>query len=48
MTTISAARTTFWSTALIPADWRDPAAVLGHPGLRKLIDLAEPTGVLRP
>lgn len=34
------------TTALIAADWRDPAAVLGHPGLRKLIDFAEPTGVL--
>ena len=34
------------TTALIEADWRDPAAVLGHAGLRKLIDFAEPTGVL--
>src|SRR5260370_1084467 len=34
------------TTALIAADWRDPAAVLGHPGLRKLIEFAEPAGVL--
>jgi hypothetical protein len=34
------------TTTLIAADWRDPAAVLGHPGLRKLIDFAEPAGVL--
>jgi S-adenosyl methyltransferase len=34
------------TTALIEADWKDPAAVLGHPGLRKLIDPDEPAGVL--
>jgi hypothetical protein len=34
------------STAVITADVRQPDAVLGHPALRKLIDLAEPAGVL--
>ena len=28
------------------ADLRDPEAVLNHPGLRELIDLGEPTGLL--
>jgi S-adenosyl methyltransferase len=34
------------TTTLIAADWREPGTVLGHPGLLKLIDLAEPVGVL--
>jgi hypothetical protein len=34
------------STRLITADLRDPGAVLGNPGLRELIDFAEPTGLL--
>jgi S-adenosyl methyltransferase len=34
------------TTTLITADWREPDTVLSHPGLLKLIDLAEPTGVL--
>jgi hypothetical protein len=34
------------TTALITADWRKPGTVLGHPALLKLIDLAEPVGVL--
>ena len=34
------------TTTLITADWREPDTVLAHPGLLKLIDLAEPTGVL--
>ena len=34
------------TTILITADCRDPDAVLSHPGLLKLIDLAEPVGVL--
>jgi S-adenosyl methyltransferase len=34
------------TTAVVTADWRDPGTVLGDPGLRRLIDLAEPTGVL--
>jgi hypothetical protein len=35
------------STAtVITADLRDPAAVLGHPDLRALIDAGEPTGLL--
>jgi S-adenosyl methyltransferase len=34
------------TTTLITADWRDPDTVLSHPGLLKLIDLAEPVGVL--
>jgi hypothetical protein len=34
------------STALIEADLRDPDALLGHPGLRRLIDFSRPTGVL--
>jgi S-adenosyl methyltransferase len=34
------------TTTLITADWREPDTVLGHPGLLKLIDLAEPVGVL--
>ncbi len=33
-------------TTLVTADWRDPGAVLGDPGLRRLIDFAEPAGVL--
>jgi hypothetical protein len=31
---------------LITADWRNPGAVLGDLGLRRLIDLAHPAGVL--
>jgi S-adenosyl methyltransferase len=34
------------TTTLVTADWRDPDAVLGDPGLRRLIDLARPAGVL--
>jgi S-adenosyl methyltransferase len=34
------------TTALVTADWRDPDAVLGDPGLRRLIDFAQPAGVL--
>jgi hypothetical protein len=34
------------STALITADLRDPEAVLGHPELRRLIDLSRPVGML--
>ena len=34
------------TTTLVTADWRDPSAVLGDPGLRRLIDLARPAGVL--
>jgi hypothetical protein len=34
------------STAVVTADMRDPDAVLGDPGLRGLIDLAQPAGVL--
>ena len=34
------------TTAVVTADMREPDAVLGDPGLRRLIDLAEPTGVL--
>jgi hypothetical protein len=34
------------TTALVTADWRDPVALLGDPGLRRLIDLSEPAGVL--
>jgi hypothetical protein len=34
------------TTAVIAADLRDPAALLGDPGLRALIDFAEPAGVL--
>jgi hypothetical protein len=34
------------TTAVITADVRDPDALLGHPGLRGLIDFAEPAGVL--
>ncbi|WP_059005859.1 SAM-dependent methyltransferase [Streptomyces specialis] len=33
-------------TAVITADLRDPATVLGHPALRELIDLGQPVGVL--
>lgn len=33
-------------TAVITADLRDPAAVLGHPRLRELIDFDEPAGLL--
>ena len=33
-------------TALITADLRDPDSVLGHPELRRLIDVPEPVGVL--
>jgi hypothetical protein len=34
------------TTTLVTADWRDPGAVLGDPGLRRLIDPAHPAGVL--
>jgi S-adenosyl methyltransferase len=34
------------STTLMLADLRDPDSVLGHPGLRELIDLSEPAGLL--
>jgi hypothetical protein len=34
------------STRFIHADLRDPGAVLGDPGLRELIDFAEPVGLL--
>ena len=34
------------TSMLITADWRDPGAVLGNLGLRRLIDLAHPAGVL--
>lgn len=34
------------TTTLITADMRDPDAVLGAPGLRRLIDFSEPAGVL--
>ncbi|MQY08132.1 SAM-dependent methyltransferase [Actinomadura macrotermitis] len=33
-------------TAVITADLRDPAAVLGHPDVARLIDFAEPVGVM--
>jgi hypothetical protein len=33
-------------TAVIQADLRDPAAVLGNPRLRELIDFSEPVGLL--
>ena len=34
------------TTTLVTADWQDPGAVLGDPGLRRLIDLTRPAGVL--
>jgi hypothetical protein len=34
------------STTLVVADLRDPGSVLGHPGLRELIDFGEPAGLL--
>jgi len=34
------------TTVVITADLRDPDSVLSHDGLREMIDLAEPTGVL--
>jgi hypothetical protein len=34
------------STRLITADLRDPGHLLGHPGLREMIDFAEPAGLL--
>jgi len=34
------------STRVITADLRDPGSVLGHPELRELIDLRQPTGLL--
>jgi S-adenosyl methyltransferase len=34
------------TTALVTADLRDPAALLGRPEVRDLIDLSQPTGVL--
>jgi hypothetical protein len=34
------------STTVIAADLRDPGSVLGHPALLRLIDFAEPAGVL--
>src|SRR5262249_57215648 len=35
-----------WREGVLAGDWGDLSAVLGHRGLRKLIDFAEPTGVL--
>jgi hypothetical protein len=34
------------ATTVIQADLRDPAAVLGHPELRALIDCSQPAGLL--
>ena len=34
------------TTAMITADLREPEVVLGHPDLRRLIDFAEPVGLL--
>jgi hypothetical protein len=34
------------ASTIIQADLRDPGAVLGHPELRAVIDLAQPTGLL--
>jgi hypothetical protein len=34
------------TTVMITADLREPEAVLGHPDLRRLIDFAEPVGLL--
>jgi hypothetical protein len=34
------------STTVIEADLRDPDGLLGHPGLRELIDFSEPAGLL--
>ena len=34
------------STRLVTADLRDPGQLLGHPGLREMIDFAEPAGLL--
>jgi trans-aconitate methyltransferase len=34
------------ATTVIQADLRDPAAVLGHPELRSLIDCSQPAGLL--
>jgi hypothetical protein len=34
------------TTVMITADLREPEVVLGHPDLRRLIDLAEPVGLL--
>ncbi|MBB4754371.1 SAM-dependent methyltransferase [Actinoplanes lobatus] len=34
------------NTTMVQGDLRDPAAILADPGLRKLIDLDEPAGVL--
>jgi hypothetical protein len=34
------------STTLLLADLREPDSVLGHPGLRELIDFSEPTALL--
>ncbi|MFR9721824.1 SAM-dependent methyltransferase [Streptomyces sp. MS19] len=33
-------------TAVVTADLRDPAAVLGHPGVQRLIDFSKPVGVM--
>ncbi|ONK09867.1 SAM-dependent methyltransferase [Streptomyces sp. MP131-18] len=33
-------------TSVVTADLREPAAVLAHPGVRRLIDFSEPVGVL--
>ncbi len=34
------------NTSVVLADLREPEKVLGHPGLRKLVDFAEPVGLL--
>ena len=36
------------TTTLVTADWRDPGAVLGDPGLRRLIDLADGLELVPP
>ncbi|WP_344833041.1 SAM-dependent methyltransferase [Actinocorallia longicatena] len=34
------------NTAVVTADLRDPASILGHPDVKRLIDLGEPVGVM--
>ncbi len=34
------------NVVLVTADLRDPDALLGHPGVRSMIDFSEPTGLL--
>jgi hypothetical protein len=43
---VSALLTGSDTTAIVPADLRDPGAILAHPKLRELIDFSQPVALL--